>query len=105
MGKILFYIIFILPILQILLYLYVDYKKIQIGKKYVFISTLLTYFLIPFVVNYMSKSEKEPGCLLPLISMFGAIWFIGIFFTFITHLIYVVYTKIKTIILKRKLNG
>jgi hypothetical protein len=105
MEKVLFYIIFILPVLQILLYLYIDYKKIKNIKKYIFISVLLTYFFIPFVINYISESQKKPECLLPLISMFGAIWFIGIFFTIITHLIYILYTKIKSIILKRKPNG
>ncbi|HEU4791965.1 MAG TPA: hypothetical protein VFS71_19930 [Flavobacterium sp.] len=105
MERIATYIIFILPILQILLYLYVDFKKINNKKKYVFISILLTYFFIPFIINYLSKSEKESGCLLPLISMFGAIWFIGMCFTIIAHLIYVAYTKVKSLILKRKPNG
>ena len=100
-----FYVIWTLPILQISLYLFIDFKKIKVEKKYIFLTIFLAYILIPFIVNYSSTNEKEKGCLLPVISMFGAIWIIGISFTTITHLIYLVYKKLKSIVLKRKPNG
>lgn len=93
MERIAFYMIYILPVLQILLYLHTDTKKVRYGKLYVFLAILVTYFCIPFVVDYFSPNKN--GCLLPVISMFCGIWIIGICFTCITHLLYMAFKKIK----------
>jgi lipid-A-disaccharide synthase-like uncharacterized protein len=100
MEKIIFYLIYILPILQILSYCYIDYKKIKIRKIYIIGFIFLIYFCLPFVINNFSK-QKEPGCLLPVISMYGAFWIIGLCFTSISHLIYIIFKKI----LIKKPNG
>ena len=100
MEKIAFYLTYLLPIIQIILYSYVDHKKFKKRKRYVYSSILLIYFLIPFVISHYSKNKN--GCLLPVISMYGAIWLIGICFTTTAHLIYVVFKMIKKKIMKRK---
>jgi hypothetical protein len=92
MEKIISSLIYVLPILQIFSYLYIDYKKIKFRKRYIISFILLIYFILPYIVNNLE--QREQGCLLPVISLYGAIWLIGIFFTAITHLVYIILKRI-----------
>ena len=92
MEKIIMLLIYVLPVLQILCYSYLDSKRIKSRKIYTIGFILLIYFCLPFVINNFID-PKEPGCLLPVISMYGAFWLIGLVFTSITHLIYIIVKK------------
>lgn len=79
---------FLVMVLQLITYSYVDKKKIRFGRLIILILILILYsFVFPFLLTPNAEDIEDPGVIL---SIFTASLFVGGGITLLTHFVYVI---------------
>ncbi len=90
-----------ISVVQVGLYVVLDRTKFKNLKGLVLI-LLLTGHIFVFPKMFYPKLGPDAGCAMPIVGVILAFWVLGLLFTTVTHVIYLIATRKKE--LRREVN-